>query len=137
MRYKGIAYPLIKHPQGFFHNAALDVTQIKSSIATIILTEPEDRIFVPYFGVGLKRVNFNAPIEMVKSELKVKIASAIKKWETKVQVENILVELARNEENKLIIKITVLFIDPINVNNVESLTVYKSLGGIDGRNMPF
>jgi phage baseplate assembly protein W len=137
MRYKGIAYPLVKHPQGYFHNAANDVAQIKSNLAAIILTEPNDRIFIPFFGVGLRKVNFNAPIEIVRSEIKVKIAVAIKKWEQRIQVEDIVVDLARNEENKFIIKVTVLFIDPLNVNNIESLVVYKSLGGIDGRNMPF
>lgn len=137
MRYKGVAYPLVKHPKGFFHNSATDVGQIKANMAAIILTEPEERIFVPYFGTSLKKVNINAPIEIVKSEMRLRIATAIKKWEKRVQVHDITVDLVVNNDDNLIAKINVLFIDPINVNNIESLVVYKSLGGINGKPMSF
>lgn len=136
MRYKGVAYPIIKHPQGFFHNAASDVNQIKSDMAAIILTEPGERIFIPYFGTGLMKVNLNSPMEVVKNEIKLKIATAIKKWEKRVQVHDIVVDLAESE-GKLILKINVLFIDPINIKDIENLIVYKSLGGANGRRMPF
>ena len=137
MRYKGIAYPLIRHPEGVFHNSVTDVGQIKSGLATIILTEPGDRIFVPYFGTPLGKVNLNAPREIVLADIRLKVASAIKKWERRVQVHDVLIDLATTDDDKIIVKVNVLFIDPINVNNIESLTVYKSLGGINGRNMPF
>lgn len=137
MRYKGIAYPIVKHPEGFLHNSSTDVGQIKSNVAAIILTEVGERIFMPHFGTDLSKLNLNAPAEMVKSEMRLKIASAIKKWEKRVQVDNIIVDLAVNDDEKLIAKINVTFIDPIRVNNIESLVVYKSLGGMNGRAMPF
>jgi len=137
MRYKGIAYPLIRHPEGVFHNSVTDIGQIKSDMATVILTEPGDRIFVPYFGTALAKTNLNAPREIVLADIRLKVATAIKKWEKRVQVHDIVIDLATTDEDKIIVKITVLFIDPINVNNVENLTVYKSIGGTDGRNMPF
>lgn len=138
MRYKGISYPLTKHPQGYFHNTATDLEQIKSDLATIILTEPGERIFVPNFGVGLSKINLNAPIEMARAEAKMKVATAIKKWEKRIQVHDVGADFIKDEEsNKVIIKITVLFIDPIRVNQIESVTLYKSLGGSNGRNLPF
>jgi phage baseplate assembly protein W len=137
MRYKGIAYPLVRHPEGIFHNSASDVGQVKSDLVAIILTEPGERIFAPYFGTPLSRVNLNAPREIVLGEMRLKIATAIKKWEKRVQVHDILVDIATTDEDKIIAKITILFLDPTNIRNVESLVVYKSLGGINGRNMPF
>lgn len=138
MRYKGIAYPIVKHPQGYFHNAATDMDQIKSDMATIILTEPGQRIFVPNFGTGLSKVALNVPAEIAKGEIRVKIATALKKWEKRVQVHDIVVEFVKDKpNNKLILKISVLFIDPINIKNIEGLTLYKSLGGLNGRNVPF
>lgn len=138
MRYKGIAYPVVKHPRGYLHNAATDLDQVKSDMATIILTEPGQRIFVPNFGTGLGKINLNAPKEMARAEARMKIATALKKWEKRVQVHDITVEFVKDKDtNKLILKINVLFIDPVNIKNIESLTVYKSLGGLDGRNMPF
>ena len=138
MRYKGIAYPLIKHPRGFFHNAASDIAQVKSDMAAIILTEPGERIFVPYFGTGLRKVNLNAPMEIVKDAMRVKIATALKKWEKRVQVSDIGVELIKDKENNVLVaKVSVLFLDPFNIKDIQSLIIYKSLGGLDGRPMPF
>jgi phage baseplate assembly protein W len=136
-RIKGIAYPLTKHPQGFFHNAAADVTQIKADMAAIILTEPEERIFELHFGTPLSKLNLNAPAEIVASEARMMIAVALKKWEKRVQVDDVIVNLTNTEDNKLLLKIQVLFIDPVNIRNVQDLILYKSLGGIDGRPMPF
>lgn len=137
MRYKGIAYPLIRHPEGVFHNSVTDIGQIKSDLAAVILTEPGDRIFVPYFGTPLGKVNLNAPREIVLADIRLKVATAVKKWEKRIQVHDVVIDLATTDDDKIIVKINILFLDPINVNNVEVLTVYKSLGGINGRDMPF
>jgi len=138
MRYRGIAYPIVKHPQGYFHNAANDIDQIKADMAAIILTEPGERIFVPNFGTGLSKVKLNVPVEMAKSEAKLKVATSLQKWEKRVQVHDVMVDFVQDKENnRLILKVNVMFIDPANVRNIESLIVYKSLGGINGRHMPF
>lgn len=137
MRYKGIEYPITKSPRGYFHNTD-DVSQIKSSLASIILTEPNERIFEPTFGVPLNKVNLNAPVEMVRSEIRMKVAVGIKRWEKRVQVTDIKVNLFEDETyNVLVAKIEVLFIDPINTKTIHSLLLHKSLGGLDGRPMPF
>lgn len=138
MKYKGISYPLVKHPQGFFHNAISDMAQIKADMAAIILTEPGERLFAPNFGTGLSRINTNVPMQLAIDEARLKIATSIKKWEKRVQVHDIIVDFAKDEEsNKIILKIIVLFINPSSINNIENLTVYKTLGGMNGRNMPF
>jgi len=136
MIYKGIIYPLVKHPQGFFHNAHSDVAQIKSNMAAIILTEPGERIFVPNFGTGLNIINTNVPKEVAIDEARMKIATSLKKWEKRVQVEDVVVEFAQNEDRKIILKIIILFINPINIKSLENLTIYKTLGEKNG-NMPF
>ncbi len=136
MYHKGIAYPVTKHPRGFFHHSPTDLAQIKSDMAAIILTGPNERIFLPYFGVDFKSINLNAPASLVNSQIRMNVAVALKKWEKRVQVHDILIDLANDDDN-LIVKITVLFIDPINISKIENLTVYKSLGGLNGRPMPF
>ena len=127
MKYKGIAYPIVKHPQGFFHNAASDVAQIKSDMATIILTEPGERLFLPYFGTDFKTVNLNAPLEMVRSDIRMRIAKSLKKWEKRVQVSEITVDISKND-SKIIAKISVYFINPVNINDKQTLILYKSIG---------
>lgn len=134
---RGIAYPLTKHPQGFFHNAADDLTQIKSDMAAIILTEPEERIFEPYFGVDFSNLNLNQPKELVASDARIKIAVALKKWEKRVQVNEIYVQLITTEAKELVLKIHVFFIDPNDIRNTNDLLVYKSLGSAEGKNLPY
>jgi len=135
-KYKGIAYPLSKHHQGFLHNANTDVEQLKCNMATIILTEPGERVCEPYFGTSILRVNLNAPEEVVKDTFRQNVAKALKLWESRVQVQDVKTSLSVYEGN-LILMISVYFIDPFNLNDIEELHVQKSLGGIDGRPMPF
>lgn len=135
-RYKGVVYPLNKHPQGFFHNASSDIEQIKSDMATIILTEPGERIFEPFFGVAFSKLNLNQPVEMVRDQARIMIATALKRWEKRVQVQDIGVDLTKIE-GSLVIKVHVLFIDPIDIRNTQELVVYKSLGDLNGRALPF
>jgi len=127
MRYKGIAYPITKHPQGFFRNAVSDVAQIKSDMAAVILTESMERLFLPYFGTDLKTVNLNAPLQLVRSEIRMRVATSLKRWEKRVQVTDIVVDISKND-TKVIAKISVYFINPVNINDTQTLVLYKSLG---------
>jgi phage baseplate assembly protein W len=135
-RFRGMAYPITKHPKGFFRNGDTDVDEIKSSIATIILTEPKERIFEPHFGFNYKSINLNAPREIVEGEFRVRVANIIKRWEKRIQVEEIVVKL-ENMDNNLIAMLLIYFIDPVDIRTTHELIIYKSLGGIDGRKLPF
>lgn len=135
-KYKGILYPLSKHHHGFLHNAETDLEQLKSNMATIILTEPGERVFEPYFGTQILGVSLNQPELVVKDAFRVNVAKALKRWEKRVQVNDVQINLNVYEGN-LILMISVFFIDPFNLKDKEELHVQKSLGGIDGRPMPF
>jgi len=134
--YKGILYPLTKHHQGFLHNADYNLEQLKCNMATIILTEQGERVFEPYYGTNLLNVDLNRPEELIKDIFRQNIAKALKRWEKRIQVKDIQVNISVYESN-LILMTSVYFIDPFNLKNVEELHVQKSLGGIDGRPMPF
>lgn len=135
-RFKGLAYPITKHPKGFFRNADSDLDEIKSSIATIILTNPSERIFEPYFGTNLNGINLNAPKELAIAEIRMKVASSLKRWEKRMQVREVRADIQESDGQVLLI-IIVYFTDPIDIAKVHELTIYKSLGGVDGRPMPF
>jgi phage baseplate assembly protein W len=107
-------------------------------MAAIILTEPGERIFEPAFGTSLSLVNLNAPLEIVKAEVRMKVATSLKRWEKRVQVNDVRVNLFEDEEyNVLVARIEIIFIDPMDIKNTQSLLLHKSLGGLDGRPMPF
>ncbi len=131
MALKGIGYPLTKHPQGYFHSAATELSQVKSDMAAIILTEPGERVFENYFGTPLSKLHLNAPAELVAAEARMMIAVSLKKWEKRVQVEDIVVNLVHTDDKKLVLNIRVLFINPNDINNLQDLVVYKYLGEVE------
>lgn len=133
INYKGVAYPLVKHHQGYFHNSDTDLEQLKSSIASIILTEPTERVMNPLFGTALNRVNLNQPIDTALQDFKKAVDRSLKRWEGRVQINAININL-QQVENELMIMISIYFIYPIN-NSIEELHIQKSLG--ENKPMPF
>jgi phage baseplate assembly protein W len=130
MRYKGVAYPLRKNPSGFFHNTS-DIEQIKASLLTIILTLPGERIFESDFGTPLHTLNFNQPKEGIEEQSRQMIAASIKRWEKRIQINEITTELTVNTGGQdLFIEVT--FIDPVDLKTLHKLTVEIPVGGNNG-----
>lgn len=127
VKFKGIAYPLCKHHEGFLHHSVTDIEQIKSNLATIVLTEPGERVMEMNFGTPLMTVNTNSPKELVIDNFRRIILSSIKGHEKRIQINNIVVHL-EEVDKELMVMISIFFIDPIRINNVEELHIQKSLG---------
>jgi len=135
-RFRGLCYPITRSSVGLLRNTD-DLSQLKADMAAIILTVPGERVMQPDFGTDLVRFNFNQPQELVMQEVRQRVAKSLKKWEKRVQVNDVLANLFVNEDNEMIIQIRVLFIDPVNLKKVEQLNIEKFIGVYDGRNMPF
>lgn len=135
-RYRGLAYPIKKTPTGFLTNCD-DISQLKSNMAAILLTEPGERVMMPTFGTDLINLNFNQPQEMVIGEARRRVGASLKKWEKRIQVEEVLVNLFVNPHSEMILQIRVNFIDPANINKVEQLNLEKFLGVYNGAKLPF
>lgn len=137
-KYKGLCYPIERHHQGLLHNTD-DIAQIKGNIATIILTHPGERLFQPLFGTDLININLNQPKKLVANEFRQKIAKAIKMWEKRIQIQDIKADfrIDEGENEKLVLQINVLFVDPFNLQEIHEIFIEKSLGGIHGRELPF
>lgn len=89
-------------------------------IETIILTGLGERVMNPTYGFGAERMVFTPVNAGLPSLLKSDIITAIKAWEPKVQVQNVIVESSPVGENILII--TVVF-SVIPLNDVNTVTV--------------
>lgn len=129
-RYKGIAYPLRNNPAGLFHNTG-DIEQIKSNILTIILTLPGERVFQSDFGTALHKINFSQPKEMIEEDARQMIAESIKRWERRVQVDQITTILTTTRGG-FDLYVEVLFIDPLDLKTLHMLTVEVPIGGNNG-----
>ena len=119
--YKGLAYPIQKTTQGFFHGGD-DIAQIKASMLTIIMTKPGERVFEPYFGTPIHQLNYNQPPELIADQLKQMIAISLNKWEKRYPVTNIEVKLVTGDAH-----IMVNFIDPVHLQQEHTLTLQLPL----------
>ena len=126
----GLPYPVVKNPLGFFRTQS-GVSQIKSDLLSLLLTNPGERVFLSDFGTPLKRLIFEQNDTILENMAKNMIAEAISIWEPRIAVNQI--EVSRsvpssslNEadpgediDNILYIKIT--FVDPEQISEVQEL----------------
>lgn len=127
MKYKGVRYPIEYSPKGFLHETT-DINQIKSDMLIVILTLPGERPMELEFGCPLHTVNMMQPIEGIESQARMMIARSLKKWEKRVQVDDIKVIAMQTQMNQYDLRIEVSFIDPANINQLERLTVETTIG---------
>lgn len=127
-RYKGIIYPVEKTPYGVFVSGD-DIEQIKSSLLTIIMTKPGERVMEPDFGTPLHTIDIDKPPDLIIHNIRRMIASSIKRWEKRVQLSDITVTIV-NTDNGFESNIQVLFIDPSDMQVMHQLTVQLPLGGV-------
>ena len=119
-RYKGYAYP-IEATTGGLLTSGSDIAQIKASMLQIIRTRPGERVMNPNFGTPLHTLVDKEP-EYIIDNARLMIARALKFWEKRVQVTDvqvILIPASRGYD----INVTVLFLDPVNMQEDYDLTV--------------
>lgn len=129
-KFLGLPYPITKNPLGFFKTQS-GISQIKSDLLSLLLTNPGERVFLPEFGTPLKRLIFeqnDATLEIVAKNM---IADSISKWEPRVAIDQISVSssISQNDLHPQdpgqdidnILNIKILFIDPEQISEVQEL----------------
>ena len=126
----GLPYPVVKNPLGFFRTQS-GVSQIKSDLLSLLLTNPGERVFLSDFGTPLKRLIFEQNDTILENMAKNMIAEAISMWEPRIAVNQIEVsrrfpnsslnalDPGEDIDNILYIKIT--FVDPEQISEVQEL----------------
>lgn len=128
-RYKGVKYPIVKSPKGYFADTS-DVEQIKSNLITIICTLPGERVMEPTFGTPLHQVAATVGVQLAdvrENHARFLIAAAIKKWEKRIQVTDVKCVIFDDVTGNESIRIAVEFIDPIDIKDRKKLTLEKPL----------
>lgn len=130
MKFLGTPYPIVKNPLGFFKTQS-GLSQIKSDLLILLLTNPGERVFLPDFGTPLKQLIFEQNDSVLEFQAKKIIADSISKWEPRVAINQIEVskninsknlnkdDLKEDLDNVLYIKIS--FIDPDQISEVQEL----------------
>jgi len=123
---KGIIYPIRKSVNGFFSSGDY-LSLIKSSLMTIIMTRPGERVMESDFGCPLHTLSPNLDPDILQERARMMIAQSIKRWEKRVQVLDIkciLVPVIEGYD----LNITVNFVDPQNMQNIHNLIIQIALG---------
>lgn len=126
----GLPYPITKNPLGFFKTQS-GISQIKSDLLSLLLTNPGERVFLPDFGTPLKKLIFeqnDATLEIMAKNI---IIDSISKWEPRIAVTDITVTSTASREDlnpqdplqdiDNILSIKILFVDPQELAEVQEL----------------
>lgn len=136
-KFIGLQYPLQKTSRGLLAQKK-GVDTIKADILQLLLTVPGERVMLPDFGTPLNRLIFEPNDPLLKETAKNMIINSINKWEPRVIISNIDVSIPTlddlnptdsGDELESILKITIKFIDPDNISEVNELKLTVPLGG--------
>jgi phage baseplate assembly protein W len=65
---------------------------VREAMRVILMTEPGERLRLPDFGAGLGRFLFEPNILATHTQMRQRIADALKRWEPRIQVEDVDVQ---------------------------------------------
>jgi phage baseplate assembly protein W len=126
----GLPYPVVKNPLGFFKTQS-GISQIKSDLLSLLLTNPGERVFLADFGTPLKRLIFEQNDAVLEATAKNMISESISRWEPRIAVSQIEVsrEIPSSSLNPMdpredvdnILYINIKFVDPEKISEVQEL----------------
>jgi uncharacterized protein len=102
---KGMGFPPRVDPSGrIVWSEGED--NIRESMRVILMTEPGERLRLPQFGAGLGRFLFEPNIVATHTLIKERINDALKRWEPRIRVEDVVVSADRVDPQAAIAVIT-------------------------------
>tara|TARA_R110000744_G_scaffold168563_1_gene286256 strand:- start:5246 stop:5698 length:453 start_codon:yes stop_codon:yes gene_type:complete len=121
----GVAIPF--NGPGVFKTNFTTKEQTKSNLINLVLTEPGERVYKPFFGVGLNSLLFEQSVN--EEDLKQKIQEAISKDErlSKITISNVNINQDINTNN---INISIEYISQLD-GSLDSIKI--GIGSIDER----
>jgi phage baseplate assembly protein W len=95
----GLVLPLTRGNAGFFDQSYDTLTQIKSNIINLLLTNSGERRMQPQFSSGLQEYLFEQNLEETLEILKKVIQDKINLWIPGVTVKNVNLKFTDSEKN--------------------------------------
>lgn len=88
--YKGLAYPMVEDPRGFFYPQS-GANSIRANLLSILLTNRYERVMETDFGASLNSALFELNGDAVVQDVRSRIIAAIEEYEPRITVEELLV----------------------------------------------
>jgi phage baseplate assembly protein W len=93
----GITLPLRLGANGYFENTTDVLTQVRSNLSNLLLTQKGERVMQPDFGSELHRVVFEPMTDDGLANVRAIIETATQQWMPFIQVDD--VQVVRDEDN--------------------------------------
>lgn len=88
-----LAFPFRIGSDGRSAAPASDADHVRDELLQLLLTNPGERLFLPEFGAGLRRLVFEPASDVLRGVVKARITNALSRWlGTRLTVETIDVE---------------------------------------------
>ena len=100
--YRGFNAPFVSSQ--FLMPYQADVRLIKNDMLQLLLTSPGERVMMPDFGTVIRKLPFEQADVSLVSEVQSSVRFAMQKYETRIDVEDVAVEL-NNDDQSMIIKV--------------------------------
>lgn len=97
----GITLPVRRGANGYFENTTDVMTQVKSNLKNLLLTQRGERIFEPTFGCDLPVVIFEPMTDNGLADITAVIQTAVQAWMPYLNINT--VNVARDEDNNQIV----------------------------------
>ena len=101
----GVVFPF--NGNAVFNSSYTTQDQAKSNLINVLLTEPGERLYLPNFGVGLKKLLFENQIK--EDELEGRIKDQCAFYVPEVDITNLIIQLIP-DSHTLYIRLTYKFI---------------------------
>ncbi len=100
----GWRFPVRVTPRGGIALSRGD-EDIQEAIWIILATSPGERVMRPEFGCGIYDLVFEPNNPATRGAVSARVREALTKYEPRIAVEQVRVEAAEGEENKLLIRV--------------------------------
>ena len=103
----GIDFPFARIPNqdGYFATTKTTIESVKNNIRLLLQTQKGERMFQPNLGMGIRRFLFEQITEDTQVQIENDIVDTFNTWLPFVELREIDVDLAEQDQNKINIKI--------------------------------
>ena len=103
----GIDFPFARIPNqdGYFATTKTTIESVKNNIRLLLRTQKGERMFQPNLGMGIRRFLFEQITEDTQVQIENDIVDTFNTWLPFVELREIDVDLAEQDQNKINIKI--------------------------------
>ena len=103
----GIDFPfaIVPNKDGYFATTKTTIESVKNNIRLLLQTQKGERMFQPNLGMGIRRFLFEQITEDTQVQIENDIVDTFATWLPFVELREIDVDLAEQDQNKINIKI--------------------------------